>query len=287
MNWICLPTTIRVPGLNPVSGLWYCLDDGLCAVVHGRNISIVADNGLLPGISVDGSHLAVSTTHAYNGHPYYTSLGYVVFFSVAASRWILRTNGIYEPVNAVDPNSGDITGDAWWIGGSSDVAGTYSARGTATGEHTVAVHWPRWDKSFTTHVSGLTDLGGVYSPQDGASGTVEIGVPGWKRREDGEIFLHRTGGSFAAPATGAEIVAASSLDAEDETGDFVFSDRPDLRLRALPSAGQRSNIYTFDGETYVRAGFLDSVGTHCVPSIPYSVARPRRAIYVATAPTWI
>lgn len=287
MNWICLPTTIRIPGLNPIVGFWYCLDDGRCAVRNGSKIAIVPDYGLLPGVSVDGSHLGVSTSRTYNGRPIYGSSEYVVFFSVAVNSWILRADTAYEPVNAVDPDSGDVTGDAWWIGGSSNVAGTYSARGTATGQHTVAVHWPRWEKTGTSQQNGLTYLGGVYSPKDGASGTIEIGVPGWRRSVDGMIFLHRTNGSFAAPATGAAIVGASSLDAEDETGDFVFSDMPDLRLRALPSDGQRATIYTFDGESYEQAGYLNNAGTHCVPAVPYSVARPQRSIYIATAPTWI
>jgi hypothetical protein len=283
MKWIFIPTTVRIPGLNPVVGFWYCLGDGRCAVKRENKIAIVPFNGLLPGVSVDGVHLDVSMNRTYNGRPIYGSIDFAVFFSVAANSWILRKDGPYEPVNAVDPDSGEVTGDAWWIGGAS-VAGTYFARGTATGEYSVSIHWPRWENSEPSQAEGLTCLGNVYKPQDGAEGTIEIGGPAWRRSLDGTIFLRRSDDSIMAPATGAGIVAASSLNEEDETGDYVFSDMPKLRLRELPLAGRQTTFYTFDGGYYSRAGFLYSVGTHCVPTIPY---HPPRPIHIASAPTWI
>lgn len=287
MRWVCLPQSFRLPGVQVLCyGLWMREDRELFGAAYTTGVRPAADvspgrfaiftpDNILPGVSVDGVHLAPQPT-LYNGCPWFWTLGAgvgCVFYSLTENgpRWISAVyhGGPRAPLNSEPWYLGPGAVDAFASGTASY---TFEARGTAPEgtTRTVARHWPRWDRRFSTPSDGLTWLGGTYSPVDGASGTRVIGMPCWRRSSDSVVFAEGSAGTISAPATGAEIVPASDVFPGDETGDYVFSDNAAWRLRSSPSASSSPYYYTLSDGVYTRAGRLNWSGIG-VPEIPQAM----------------
>lgn len=295
--WICLPQRLVVPDIFDVAGVWICRQTNRFALASSSAVVIVGASNLFPSVRIDGQTLALEAP-SYHGHAVFDAGAYGAFFhSVVRDKWIFNPNGLAEPRSILEPDTEEEVGDGWYEASSwsfdpfasSFDAVELTAKGTASGSVSVEVVWPHWRKQGGYESAYVTPLGGSYSPLCGASGTVLIGAAAWRRGADSAIFVHRSGGSYAAPATGAEIVPASDIDEEDETGDYVFSDAPRWRLRELPSDGSNIAYYTLAGDTYTRAGYLYSISAKCVPrlpSVPSGVLPYSAGLLVASPPQW-
>lgn len=293
MTWTCIPQTFDVPGvLSAAAGcVWTCPDRSLSVWIEGSS-AILAEAGTLPGLSVGGTAFSLADT-LYSGRAhFFGASGGVVFYSLLRSAWIYRADSTVplEPVAQVDPDTSAVTGDAWFESASFDpspftgASTTFAAQGTATGTATVAPFWPRWTGTSSS-TDGLAPFRGTFTAADGATpSTVTLGAPTWRRilgTALGPYFQHRSGGSWKAPATGAEIVAASTLFPDDTSGDYVFTDDTSLRLRSLPSdSTARATIYRLEGESYVSAGRLQG-GIPAIVLLP-----PADAPLVASPALW-
>lgn len=267
MVWICLPQTFEIPGVLSIEGggVWACPDRGLVAFV-GSSVSIVA-NGALPCVKAGSATLAIADT-LYSGKSWFgAGSGTVVFYSAIREAWICRNGYVpVEPVLQTDPDTGNVSGDAWFESSSFDPSpfsgsvASFSAKGTASGSMNVQPWWPRWTGQKSSS-QGLAPFRGTFSAQDGATpSTITIGSPTWNRivgSTSGPYFQHRSGGEWVAPSSGAKIVPASDVFPDDTSGDYVFSDDTGLRLRSLPSdTTARENIYRIVNGSYVSAGRL-------------------------------
>ena len=278
MRWVCLPQAFRSPDVFDLNdGLWYSPDTGRLALLFSDAVVIVEGGGLFPGLKVGNAELALAPT-LYAGHNWWAGGGWCVFRSLVSSRWTaMQGSGPAEPVAYYDEDSGSVVGDAWHDSQSlpmspsaaTSPSATFAAQGTATGSLTVSMFWPRWRKSGTPTTGDWTSpLGGQYEPIDGATGTLLLGAPAWRRDTDGAIFQHRTGGGIWQ--YDRRIMSRwwdHIVEASDESGDYCFYNNRDLRLREFPTDGQDADLFTLDADSgdYSPAGHLVSLGDRVVP----------------------
>lgn len=293
MKWICLPQTLRVPDIFDLSELWYNPDSERLVLVGSSALVLVEKANLFPTVRIGENTLSLQNG-LYNGTPWFANheAGAVFFSSLArGGNMVYRENGgIVEPRSIVDPDTGEDTGDAWFEGswsfsafGTSFPNATLSAHGSASGSVTVETVWPHWRKAWTSKNEYRTNLGGAYSPLAGASGTVSLGVPAWRRNTDNRVFIRRSNGELSTPDGDAKIIAT-----QDGSGWLTFSDAPDLRLLAYPEAGRRCTIYTLaeDGSISTVGGLV-SLGTEVVPYLPSASGVLPYDLYSATVPQWM
>lgn len=289
MRWICLPQAFRLPFVQALPfGLWMRSDGALYAASFaegwtsagpaiGRNrMAIFEPANILPGVKVSGTHLAAQPSLFMGAPWFYASGAGSLFYAPIADdtlvgRWIYLP-GASAPRLPVSytPAGGTVQGDAWFEAeavvyafGSSSALSLEPA-GTATGGAITAVRdWPRWQRTRSNPSNGLTELGGSYAAQDGASGSLALGTAAWRRSADSIVFALRQDGELAAPSTGAHAIPATDVDPDDTTGDYVFSDEPAWRLRSIPTRGN-VYYYTLADGVYTQAGRLLYLGAHCV-----------------------
>ena len=297
MKWICLPQCLKVPYIFDVAEIWYSPDyyPRRFALVGRNGVVLVEAQNLFPAVSIDGRTLSLGEG-LYNGRPWFSYGNTRAFFVslVRGGSWVYNPRGLYEPRSIINPDTGEDEGDPWYEGSwdfdacaASHATSTLAAHGSATGTVTVAVEWPHWLKGDTSRTQSLSCLGGEYSPVGGASGTVTLGFPAWTRSTDGRIFLQRNGEIVALDGLSV-VVPASSVDPLDETGDYVFSDANDLRLRVYPTIGRSPPIYIRRDDGYdVSTGTFEWLGEFAVPYLPSGERLPVRPIYAATIPQWM
>lgn len=274
MKWYCIPAFVRDIGgaSNPSAsrpGVWICPDRGLVAFYRSSGSVMVLTTfaGVLPGAAANGARLDPQST-VYGGETWYSGAAGSLFRSVAAGgSWIFAPTSGGSTPTPHEPSQDE----PFYVGSfnvSSSSSSTFSASGTASGTVTIARDWPRYEKTASTG-TGLSPLGGTWSPRDGVSpDSLSIGSAGWLRSIGSLAFILPDGGGDAyAPASGAKIVPASSVDPADETGDYIFTDRKDLRLRSAPSAGSSQTVYTLDEGVYTSAGTFSAAAQKIVPLV--------------------
>lgn len=234
MRWVCLPSAFHSPDVFDLTGIWYSPDSGRLALPLSEAVVIVEHGGLFPGLKVGSAELSLQPS-LYAGHNWWAGGGWSVFFSLVSARWTAIQDATpHEPVAYYDEDSASVVGDAWYDadaaalplspGAAASPSASFTARGTASGTATVSMFWPRWRKAGAPASSDyLSPLGGQYEPIDGATGTLLLGAPAWRRDTDGAIFQHRTGGGIwqydrRIMSRWRDYI----VEASDESGDYCF-----------------------------------------------------------------
>lgn len=296
MRWVCLPQSFRSPDVFDLTGVWHTDDrtGGLYALHFAGAVVIVEDANFFPGLKIGSDELSLRPT-LYCGHNWWSGDGWKVFRSIVSGLWI-ATNEL--GTNPREP----VEGDAWYSSVSIPVSpeaavspsASFSPQGTATRAIAAQMYWPRWRKGGQASSDDYcTPLGGEYAPIDGASGTLLLGTPAWRRDTDGAVFQHRSSGVISKfenifASFRDRIVPVTDFDPDDVSGDFCFYGNRTLRLREFPEDGSDADLFTLDEESgdYTPAGHFVSLGERVVPYVPARYV-PAASIYSATVSQWM